>query len=43
VFRYKLFCSVTMEFYYVSADSKKKAREILAARLGVPVRTIDFA
>lgn len=43
MFKYRLFCSVTKEYYNVAADTKKRAREILAVRLGVPLRTIEFA
>lgn len=40
-YRYKLFCTVTMETYYVEASSEREAKQILARQLGYSISTID--
>lgn len=39
--KYKLFCTVTMETYYIEASSEWEAKQVLAERLGYPISTID--
>lgn len=39
--KFKLFCTITMETYYVDADTELEARQKLARRLGCPISTID--
>ena len=39
--KYKLFCTVTMETYYVEADSELEAKRKLSKELGYPISTID--
>lgn len=39
--KYKLFCTVTMETYFVEADSEYQAKNKLALQLGVPISCID--
>lgn len=39
--KYKLFCTVTMETYFVEADSEYQAKKKLALQLEVPISCID--
>lgn len=41
--KYKLFCDLTMEFYYVEAESLFEARKKLAMELGVTLDRIIIA
>ena len=38
---YKLFCTVTMETYYIKANSEREAKQILSRKIGYPINTID--
>ena len=38
---YKLFCTVTMETYYIKANSEREAKQILSRELGYSIDTID--
>lgn len=38
---FKLFCTITMETYYINADTELDARRKLARQLGYPISTID--
>lgn len=39
--KYKLFCTVTMQSYFIEANSEYQAKKILALQLGVPISCID--
>ena len=39
--KYKLFCTVTMETYFIEAESEYQAKKKLALQLGVPISCID--
>lgn len=39
--KFKLFCTVTMETYYVEADTELEAKRKLSRQLGYPINTID--
>lgn len=39
--KFKLFCTITMEIYYVEAENEYQARKQLASRMGVPISCID--
>ena len=39
--KYKLFCTVTMETYFVESNSEYEAKKYLASQLNVPIHCID--
>lgn len=39
--KWKLFCTITMETYYIEADTVCNAKKKLALRLNVPINCID--
>ena len=39
--KYKLFCTVTMQTYYIDGKSEYDAKNLLARQLNVPLSTID--
>ena len=39
--RFKLFCTITMETYWIEADTEYEAKQKLARQLGYPISTIE--